>query len=156
MWQAMGEDHQWDLVVSSPLLRCRAFAEEFSRRHGLDCIVEADLTEVGFGAWEGKTKQQLIAEDRLAFEGFYQDPVHCRPRGAEPLLDLIQRVGRVFDRLCSEHSGKRVLVVAHAGVMRAVISHVLDLSPRSMYRITINNAARLHFELGPPIRMMMD
>ena len=155
MWQAMGEDSRWDLVVSSPLIRCRSFAEEFARRHGLDCEIESDLTEVGFGAWEGKTKQQLIAEDRQAFERFYRDPVHGRPQGAEPLADLIARVGRVFDRLVSEQADRRILVVAHAGVMRAVISHVLDLSPRSMYRITINNAARLRFELGPPIRMMI-
>ncbi|MDJ0834813.1 MAG: alpha-ribazole phosphatase family protein [Gammaproteobacteria bacterium] len=155
MWQAMGEDKQWDLVVSSPLKRCRAFAEEFAQRHDLEWRIEQDLTEVGFGAWEGKTKQQLMAEDKQAFERFYQDPVHYRPQDAEPLADLIQRVGHVFDQLCSEQADKRTLVVAHAGVMRAAICHVLDLPLASMYRITIDNAARLRFELGDTIRMTM-
>ncbi len=155
MWQAMGEDNQWDLVVCSPLTRCRAFAEKFASRHGLDWDIEPDLTEVGFGAWEGKTKQQLIELDQQAFERFYQDPVRFRPQGAEPLAALVERVGAVFDRLCAEQADKRVLVVAHAGVMRAVICHVLELPLQSMYRITINNAARLRFELGTTIRMTM-
>ena len=130
-------------------------ADEFASRHGLECLIEPDLTEVGFGDWEGKTRQQLIALDQQAFERFYQDPVRYPPAGAEPVGQLRQRVGAVFDRLISEHADKQVLVVAHAGVMRAVISHVLDVPLQSIYRITINNAARLRFELGSTIRLSM-
>ena len=155
MWQAMGADNQWDLVFTSPLVRCRAFADEFAQRHGLECRIEPDLTEVGFGDWEGKNRRQLISADRQAFERFYQDPLRYLPVGAEPLPQLTRRVGAVFDRLSTEHGDKRVLVVAHAGVMRAVICHVLELPVRSMYRIKIDNAARLSFELGSTIRMTM-
>ncbi len=155
MWQAMGSDSQWDLVVSSPLLRCRAFADEFASRHGLQCLIEPDLTEVGFGDWEGKTRQQLIGLDQQAFERFYQDPVRYPPVGAEPVSRLRQRVGAVFERLAGQHADQQVLVVAHAGVMRAVISHVLDVPLQSIYRINIHNAARLRFELGSAIRMTM-
>ena len=92
---------------------------------------------------------------RQAFERFYQDPVRYPPAGAEPVEKLRRRVGAVFDRLTSEHADKQVLVVAHAGVMRAVISHVLDVPLQSIYRITINNAARLRFDLGSSIRLTM-
>ena len=71
---------------------------------GLDTRIEPDLTEVGFGDWEGKTRQQLIVQDRQAFERFYRDPVRYPPAGAEPVDRLRQRVGAVFDRLTSEHA----------------------------------------------------
>ena len=77
------------------------------------------------------------------------------PRGAEPLHRLRERVGSVFDRLCIEYPQHRTLVVAHAGVMRAVISHVLQSPLESMYNITINNAARIRFDLGERIQFSM-
>ncbi len=49
------EGGRWDLLVSSPLQRCRAFAEELAQRQGIELELENDLRELHFGAWEGRS-----------------------------------------------------------------------------------------------------
>ena len=50
--------HQpWEVVVTSPLVRCRAFAEELAARLALPLEVDARLMEIGFGEWEGRTAE---------------------------------------------------------------------------------------------------
>jgi alpha-ribazole phosphatase len=71
---------------------------------------------------------------------FYQDPVTNRPPGAESLDDFVARVTAGFNSLLTDYSGQTVLVVAHAGVIRAIISHVLAMPPAAMYRINVANA----------------
>ena len=142
MWAAVGDEAPWDVIVTSPLARCRAFAEALGERHGLAVEVEVEdrLKEVGFGVWEGKTPGELQRDRLEEYEAFYRDPVSCRPEGAEPLDRFIGRVVAAYGDVVGRHEGKRVLVVAHAGVIRAVIAHVLQAPPLGMYRIKVANA----------------
>src|SRR3569833_5018 len=55
MWQAAGEAAPWQAIITSPLLRCAAFARALAERHGLPVQVEPRFKEIGFGAWEGHT-----------------------------------------------------------------------------------------------------
>ena len=143
-WQqmraAVGEHNPWQHIVSSPLLRCLAFATELSQRHGLPLSTEARFKEVRFGEWEGKTTEQLRAVDPEVIERFKRDPVNQRPAGAEPLVDFSARVRAGWDTLLAEQSGKRVLIVCHAGVIRMVLAHALNLPLASSYRIDVPSA----------------
>ncbi len=130
----------WQHIISSPMQRCQAFAQELSEKHNLPLSIETDFREVGFGSWEGLTREQVKADKGQEYEDFYRDPVNCRPMGAEPLDDFIQRVTDAYQSQISEHAGKHLLVVAHAGVMRAIIAHTLRSAPLGLYRIKVNNA----------------
>lgn len=142
----------WQAVVSSPLQRCRAFAETLAADRGLGLEVLDDLREVGFGSWEGQDREALEREQPDAFRAFYRDPVNRRPPGAEPLVVFGQRVAAVFDALAQRYAGQHVLVVAHAGVIRATLGHILQAAPVNWYRTEVAYAAitRLgHGALGP-------
>ena len=146
MWNAVGNYDQWDVVVSSPLQRCRAFAEALAEKQNIPMVVEENLKEVGFGSWEGKTPDELKETSLAEFEAFYADPVNNRPQGAEVLEEFIRRVVGVYDKIVEQYSGKQVLIVAHAGVIRALIAHAIDASPAGMYRIEIGNAGLSRIE----------
>ncbi|MFO8155736.1 MAG: histidine phosphatase family protein, partial [Thiohalospira sp.] len=47
----------WQRVISSPLSRCRVFAETLAAERGLPLEVEADFREIGFGEWEGQSPE---------------------------------------------------------------------------------------------------
>jgi probable phosphoglycerate mutase len=152
MWRAVGDHSPWHQVVSSPLARCRGFACAIAGRHGLPLAVEPDLREVGMGAWEGRTPAAVREDDPAGFEAFYRDPVGRRPAGAEPLAELIERVGLAYDRAVASHPGRRLLLVVHAGVMRALVGRVLQGDPRRWYRIRIDYAGIVrirHDRFGP-------
>jgi len=140
MWCAVQGRDDWQQIVTSPLQRCHAFALALGERHGLPVAVDARFAEVGFGSWEGWTRQELEAQEPGQVVRFLQDPVAHRPPGAELMDDFISRVHAGLGDVLQAYAGQRVLLVAHAGVIRAVMAQVLGMSPAAMYRIHVANA----------------
>ncbi|MDH5611700.1 MAG: histidine phosphatase family protein [Gammaproteobacteria bacterium] len=133
MWASMPEQPTWDVIVSSPLARCLDFAQALSAKIGTTCIVEEDIKEIGFGVWEGLTPEQILAKDSQALDHFYKDPVHNRPEGAEDLDAFSQRVWNAYQAIASTYKNKHILIVGHAGVVRAVAANVLHMSLDDVY-----------------------
>jgi broad specificity phosphatase PhoE len=140
MWAAVGERSDWEQIVTSPLQRCHAFATALGERHQLPVQSEVRFAEVGFGEWEGKTRAELEQLVPGQVGRFLSDPLIHRPPGAEPLAAFIARVQAGFDALLAACAGQSVLVVAHAGVIRAIMASVLEIPPAAMYRINVANA----------------
>ena len=151
MWDAIGNASPWDHILTSPLVRCQAFARAIMDVHNIPFTVEENFREVGFGSWEGRTPDDIKADNLKEYENFYNDPVNNRPEGAEPLDSFIKRVTTAFNTAVNEHKEKHILIIAHAGVNRAIIANALHAAPIGLYRINVKNAgmSRLkHNELG--------
>jgi alpha-ribazole phosphatase len=141
MWHAASGATPWELVVTSPLRRCSAFADALGERLGLPVEREARFREIGFGVWEGRTREELQRDDPRQLQRFYADPLAHRPAGAEPVDAFVARVGEGLDAVLERHPGRHLLLVAHAGVIRALIARVLDIPPPAIFRIEVGNAA---------------
>ncbi len=137
---AVGDYCPWQAVVSSPLLRCADFARELAARHGLPLGIEPRLVELGFGAWEGRTSDELTAENPDVLMKFRSDPVAHAPPGAEPLAQFRARILAAWDDMIESYGGKHVLVVAHAGVIRMIVALVLDIPLQHLFRLQVVNA----------------
>ena len=149
MWSAVGDGAPWSRIVTSPMQRCRAFAEALNDRHGLQVDVDARFREVGLGSWEGLSPDDIIAHNKSEYEAFYQDPQRNRPQGAEPLELFGERVAEALQEVFARYAGEHVLVVAHAGVIRAALGYVLQAAPVAWYRTRIDNAAFTRILSGP-------
>lgn len=143
MEEAVGDDCPWQHIVTSPLCRCRDFAQSLGRRHGVPVTEDIRLQEQGFGAWEGRSPDDLRREDPEQLRRFYSDPARNRPAGAESLEDFRRRIAESWAELVDRHRGRRVLVVGHAGTIRAVVSLVLGTPPENMFRVAVSYAARV-------------
>lgn len=143
-WQQMRDGVRgkapWQHIISSPMLRCQEFARILSDEQEIPLSIEYDFREVGFGNWEGKTREQLMADNQQEYEAFYRDPVNSRPPGAEPLDDFRQRVATAYAQQLLRYNGQHILIVAHAGVMRSIIAQTLQATPLGMYHIKVLNA----------------
>ncbi len=133
MRAAVPETAKWQHIVSSPLKRCLEFSQELANDLQIPYSIEDNMKEIGFGEWEGKTPDEILAEDSQALNHFYQDPVHNRPAGAEPLDLFSQRVWRCYQSILHQHKDKHILVVAHAGVARAITANILKISLDDVY-----------------------
>jgi len=140
LWRAVSGEIPWDGIVSSPLLRCRAFAETLADRLTIPMRVDERFKEVGFGDWEGRTKAELNAEDPEQVRRFLEDAVGRRPPNAESLEGFLSRVGTALEELIERQTGEHLLVVCHAGVIRAAMSHLLAIPPERIYRINVETA----------------
>ena len=145
MRAAVPETPQWQHIVSSPLKRCLEFSQELANDLQINFSIDEEMKEIGFGDWEGKTPEDILAEDSEALNHFYQDPVNHRPKGAEPLDSFSQRVWNAYLGILEQHQGKHVLVVAHAGVARAITANILKMSLDDVYsRLKIEYGAIIH------------
>ncbi len=140
MWTAVGDAAPWQQIISSPMQRCRAFAEALAEKHKLPLTIDDRFKEVGFGSWEGRQRAELKKNHFEEYDAFYRDPINCRPAGAEKLDGFMQRVSAAVDDTIQKYTGKHCLVVAHAGVIRAVVAHVTHAAPIGLYRIQVKNA----------------
>ncbi len=149
MWAAVGDACPWTRLLSSPLQRCRDFAEALGARHGLEVRIAEDFKEVGFGNWEGLSPQQVNDRYPRAIEAFYQDPLARRPEGAEDLMAFSLRVNTALQQALSENTGEKLLLVTHAGVIRAIIGQVFQAPAQSWYRINVDYAGLTRLCFGP-------
>lgn len=148
MWDAVGEQPPWQYIVSSPMRRCTAFAEALAKKCELELGIDDRFREVGFGRWEGLSPDDIISRNRAEYEAFYRDPYRNRPARAEPLDDFAQRVTQGLEGVLSDYQGQHVLIVAHAGVIRAALGYILHVDPVLWYRARIDNAAFTRFRSG--------
>jgi alpha-ribazole phosphatase/probable phosphoglycerate mutase len=148
MRAATADSRPWNAIVSSPLARCAAFSEWLAGETGLPLVFDERLKEVGFGVWEGRTPDELKHEATDCVFEFKRDPVGRRPNGAELLADFHARAVAAYEAILAHHAGGHVLVVAHAGVMRMVICHVLGLPVARAYHLNVASAgmARIKVE----------
>lgn len=141
MWKSVGEYNQWQQIISSPMLRCSEFSQQLAKRNNIPIQAEDNLKEVGFGTWEGLTREQVKQQDLMAYTNFYTDPVNNRPEGSENLQLFIQRVITCYEKIINKFENKHVLIVAHAGVIRAILAHIVHAPADGMYNFKIDNAS---------------
>ena len=141
MRHATSAETPWQAIISSPLKRCRSFAEHLSETLAVPLTVDDRLKEVGFGSWEGQTGEMLRSQDSEMLKRFYHDPITNRPQGAEPLDQFSQRVDEAMTAIIETHLGKHILVITHAGVIRSVLTTTLGAPLSSMYRFSIATAS---------------
>lgn len=145
---AIGAMCPWTQLVSSPLLRCHAFAEKLAQRHDLPLAVDDRLKEIGFGEWEGKSAADIEQAFPGSLQRFKRDPVTARPHGAEPLAAFHSRVVAGLEATLAQFSGRHVLIVCHAGVIRMALAWALHIPLVHAYRVEVASASitRLRFD----------
>ena len=104
-------------VYSSPLRRALETAEIVAASHGLEPVTVDGLREVDVGSWSGLTRAEIDAR----FPDGERPDGETREQHAERVLAAIERIAR-------ENLGRRVLIVTHGGVMRA-LHHVISEEP---------------------------
>ncbi len=119
----------FDACYVTPLQRTHQTAAPLARRLGLEPVVEPRLIEVHMGDWEGgRYRERIAAGDPLAARVFLEERWDVVP-GAESNDDLFARTGAAVSDLADRHRGGRVLVVAHAVSIAAVLAQATRSSP---------------------------
>lgn len=134
---AVQGESPWQVVVSSPLLRCAEFATELAARAGVPLETEKGFKEIGFGEWEGRTSEELMQEDPDCLDRLWRDPAGYTPPGGEGLETFAARVTASWNDTLARHAGKHVLLVAHGGVNRVILCLALQIPLQHMFRLQV-------------------
>ncbi|KHL75902.1 alpha-ribazole phosphatase [Pseudomonas putida] len=147
MRNAVGDRAAWEVLVSSPLQRCARFADELGERLGLTVQREADLQELHFGEWEGRSALQIMQTQADELGRFWADPYSYTPPGGEAVSAFAGRVLAAVARLHQQHAGKRVLLVTHGGVMRLLLARARGLPKEQLLQVEVGHGALMGLRL---------
>lgn len=150
-WQQLRDVTQkkqdWQHIITSPLKRCADFAEELAEIHNLPLNNYAVLKEISFGAWEGKTADELLESEPEKIKQYWSDPIKFTPPNAENVLDFEKRILNGWQDLLSKYNDEHILIIAHAGVIRIILCHVLGMPITELFKLDVALASASRIEV---------
>lgn len=131
------QDLQFHAVLHSPLDRARVSANILldGLRHPPGLVEEvADFTELGFGAMEGLTAEEIAVREPAWFAEWQAGRADGFP-GGEKFAGFAERVQRTVDDVLARHPDGDLLLVAHKGIIKRAVGHLLGLSTEAVKRL---------------------
>lgn len=128
-------------LYSSDLGRTMQTAQAIANAGGLEIVQEKGLREIHMGDWQGLTRQEIAQQYPTEWQA-YQGPdqyTYQTPNGESHAQKSVRTV-ETLNRLTDQHPGETIVMVSHAGIIRAVFEYVLNLPPLNRDRFQRNNA----------------
>ena len=120
------------LSFSSPLQRCTKLAEQLQLA---PLKTDSRLMELDFGDWE---MQAWEAIPRQQLDNWSMTYIDTPPPNGESFSALQQRVIEFIHQLQSQHQGQTILIITHAGVIRALLANVLNLALNEVFKFQLD------------------
>ncbi len=137
-WQARQlMDIPFSGIWCSDLKRAYETAAIVSRDRGFAIIPAPELREINLGQWDGVAMTQIREQFLDLWQSRGEDIVHFRPPEAESFADLQQRVVPFIRHIAAQSAGN-TLIITHAGVIRVLLCHVLQMPLSHLFRICLD------------------
>lgn len=126
-------------VQSSPRQRAVETAEIIAEGTGIEVEVCAALDELDFGAWTGRTFEDLATEPRWA--RWNNERGSTRPPGGEDMEEAQARIVAHLRLLHERYPKGRIAIVTHAEIIRAAVLHAMSLPLDNWWGIEVAPAS---------------
>ena len=123
-----------DVLIASPLKRTKQTAEAISRTTGLDIIFDQSWYELSFGDWDGKSIEEVKAEDPDAYQAWLNSTAYA-PGGGESYDEASVRIEEALEKLVAEYPGKKIIVVTHNGVIKTAITLAIGAPAEAVFHV---------------------
>lgn len=139
-------DVHLDFAVSSPLSRPKETAEIILEHHReVPLELQADLTEISHGLWEGKLEKEIVAEYADLLNQWKEAPETVQMPDGENLQQVWERAMACWQDIVAAESEfdtpRTGIVVAHDAINKVVICALLGLQPDNFWNIKQGNGA---------------
>ncbi len=144
-------------VYSSPMKRVRQTVEPFEKLTSLKPVYLDELVEMDFGAWTGLSFEDVERKFGVnAVKWLEQIEAGTIP-GAETVDQLMVRVEPALSRILIENINGNVAVFCHGGIIRVILSIMLEIPLVKLGKISISYCSINKFcvnELGVSLRLL--
>lgn len=124
-------------IVSSSLRRASQTADAIAAATGVPVELERRLIEIGQGEWEGRTHDEIAANDAERYAVWRTSD--ALPPGGETVESTMDRVAGVLAEL--DAADGTVALVSHGGVLRVLARMLFDLPPARSWALDVDNAS---------------
>lgn len=146
IWQAERlaqrfKQQEFDCIYSSPLSRSLKTASIINRYHGLKIHEVKHIKEINFGEWENMSRYQLEELYPNHLQEWRNDWKKFVIPGGESLEIAYERITSWLDRFIKDKDQGKVLIVSHAGAIRAMVSRLVGRGIEGHWNYMVNNCS---------------
>ena len=133
-------DRDFDVIFTSPLIRAKQSAQILVEKIQVPILERKEIMERDFGTLSGKSWDEIIAEVGKEKKDLKKEDFELaydyRPFGGETAEDVRSRFLTFIEELKRDYSDKKVLVIAHGGILKMAhflfselkVEHILNAS----------------------------
>ena len=134
------KDKKIDLIVSSPLDRCKQTAQIISNNTPI--IYSDKLLGRDHGEFTGKPR------DSINFDEYWNYNKNIQYEKAESVKDLYNRVATLIEELKEKYKDKNIIIVTHSGIMRVLYYYFKGIPDDGILsEITIRNCEVFEYDI---------
>ncbi|MCT4508765.1 MAG: histidine phosphatase family protein [Tepidibacter sp.] len=135
------KDEKIDLIYSSPLKRAINTAKEISKTNNIDINICDEFKEMNFGDFEGLTFKEIEYNHKEEYERLKNESFKYNFPNGENMIGFHDRIAKKIDDIIKTQDDKTVLIVSHAGVIRACLSHLINKDHAFHWNFKIDNCS---------------
>lgn len=130
-----------DRVFSSDLSRARDTAAVVAQATGAPHTVFASLRERPFGRWEGLTNEEILRQFADEMAQYRRNRDTFVPPGGQSWVEFAPAAVGAVEAIAAEHPDRRLAIVAHGGVLKAFVNHVLGIERGPLNQFVLDNGS---------------
>ncbi|MBP9479675.1 MAG: alpha-ribazole phosphatase [Sebaldella sp.] len=130
-----------DLFYSSDLKRCVESAEIINEVYKLNIVKDKKFRELNFGIFEGKSYKEITEEFPLESKMFFKNWKEYKIPNGESLEEHLTRSINKIEEIKNENMGKNIIITAHSGTIRSIITHYLYNSLDGYWKFKFDNGS---------------
>lgn len=126
-------------AYTSPLKRCVNTLDIILEERQIPKMMVEDFKEINMGDWDGKTFTEIMNNYPEAYKKRGLEIEGFAPPNGENFLELAQRVMPAFEKIAHDTSSgvnknEPIIILAHAGVIRVIITKILGLDIKNIFK----------------------
>ena len=133
-------------VYASPLQRARQTAEHIAAALNLTVHGDERLKEHNMGLFTGLVWMDIVRQFPDFAQAWMEQAMDMP--GGEKQRAFRARAAGAIDDIVARHTGERVVVVSHGGILGEYLAHLLELDPMRRHPFRFDNASVSEVEAG--------
>jgi broad specificity phosphatase PhoE len=163
MAQAFADSYRsipWDEVYVSPMKRAIETAQPLCAAVGLPMQTRDGLREISYGAWEGRTQEDVKQHHEQDYIRWLTEPAWNPPSDGETAVQVASRALPIITEIEAKYKDGNILVVSHKATIRIILCSLMGID-LGRYRDRIDAPAAsvsiVKFDIhGPMLEVLGD
>lgn len=138
----------FDILISSDLGRALQTAKIINKHLNLNIELNSGLRERAFGIMEGLTRKEIEYRFKDTFKAYANRKSDYNIQNGESLIAFSERVINTVNEIAEKYRNKKLLIVAHGGVLDCIIRYIFKIDLDLERGFTVYNTSVNTISIG--------
>ncbi|MGL5754424.1 MAG: histidine phosphatase family protein [Paraclostridium sp.] len=135
------ESENIDCIYTTTSTRTKQTILDIANSRNIKILEKENLKEISFGDFEGISFEVIKSKYPNEFEKLIKEGFEYKYPNGESLIDSYKRVCNELDDIMIENKENTILICAHAGTIRNIISYLIGKTYEYHWNFKIDNAS---------------